>query len=456
MHNTMRNNINRQINQISKKDIKERDVSAHRYELVSADQKQAVFEALMGNSPVAFVYIDLFGNVITCNPAFEVLFGYSLKELFDQDIDRFITTTELYEEAHSLTIRATHNSEILRMTSIRYHRNGTKVEVESQGMPVIVNGKNVGVLALYHDVTHLKNAERLANDLYASFKLLMDSIDADVYVSDLDTYEIIFMNKHMEDSFGSGQIGKKCYLLFRGLSSPCPHCTNALLTNSDGMPTGGVVWEGSNPITNKWYKNSDKAVYWNNNRLVRLQIATDISDIKEAEKKLEFMATHDALTKLPNRTLFQDRLEHNLKLSKRENLWFAVMFLDLDKFKQVNDTFGHQAGDQVLIETANRMKACIRDSDTIARVSGDEFTFLLERIQNETEVETIAKRVIDSVHLPIFFEGNQIQICASIGICFSRDAKSDLDTLINNADYAMYQAKGLGGNRFITFGNNMH
>ncbi len=338
-------------------DTKRQDISSRRYDLVSADQKQAVFEALMGNSPVAFVYIDLFGNVITCNPAFEALFGYSLEELIGQDIDRFITTPESYEEARALTIRATRNTEILRMVSIRYHRDGSRVEVESQGMPVIIKGESVGVLALYHDVTHLKNAERLANDLYTSFKLLMDSIDADVYVSDLTTYEIIFMNKHMEDSFGSALIGKKCYDMFRGLSSPCPDCTNKLLINSDGMPTDGVVWEGRNPITNKWYKNSDRAVYWNDNRLVRLQIATDISDIKGAEKKLEFMATHDALTKLPNRTLFQDRLDHILKVSKRENLQFAVMFLDLDKFKQVNDTFGHQVGDHVLVESARRMNA---------------------------------------------------------------------------------------------------
>ena len=451
----MKYNIYGQLKPIRRKSIIERDVSTHRYDLVSADQKQAVFEALMGNNPVAFVYIDLFGKVITCNPAFEVLFGYSLKELFGQEIDKYITTPETYEEAHSLTIRATKNSEILRMNSIRYHRNGTKVEVESQGMPVVINGNSVGVLALYHDVTHLKNAERLANDLYTSFKLLMDSIDADVYVSDLVTYEIIFMNKHMEDSFGSALIGKKCYEMFRGLSSPCPHCSNSLLINPNGIPTNGVVWEGNNPITNKWYKNSDRAVYWNDNRLVRLQIATDISDIKEAEKKLEFMAIHDALTKLPNRTLFHDRLDHILKVSKRENLQFAVMFLDLDKFKQVNDSFGHQAGDYVLMESARRMKVCIRESDTIARVSGDEFTFLLERIQNEAEVETIAKRVIDSIHLPILFEGNQIQICASVGICFYGANGADHDTLINNADFAMYQAKGLGGNRFITFGKHM-
>jgi diguanylate cyclase (GGDEF)-like protein len=227
------------------------------------------------------------------------------------------------------------------------------------------------------------------------------------------------------------------------------------LINPNGIPTNGVVWEGNNPITNKWYKNSDRAVYWNDNRLVRLQIATDISDIKEAEKKLEFMAIHDALTKLPNRTLFHDRLDHILKVSKRENLQFAVMFLDLDKFKQVNDSFGHQAGDYVLMESARRMKVCIRESDTIARVSGDEFTFLLERIQNEAEVETIAKRVIDSIHLPILFEGNQIQICASIGICFYGANGADHDTLINNADFAMYQAKGLGGNRFIIYGKHI-
>lgn len=256
----------------------------NRFDSVSRSQQQAVFEALFGSSPVAVVYLDILGNVISCNPAFENLFGYTLEEMKGSNIDLFITNQDTYQEARNLTSRAG-ESEVLRMHSTRYHRDGSPVDVESQGMPVFENGKAVGILAQYHDVTHLKNAERIASDLYSSFKLLMDSIDTDVYVSDLSTYDILFMNKHMEDSFGVGLIGKKCYTEFRKLTEPCIHCTNSQLVKPDGTPSSGVIWEGKNPVTGRWYKNSDSAVYWNDNRLVRLQIATDITDIKEAEKK---------------------------------------------------------------------------------------------------------------------------------------------------------------------------
>ena len=422
----------------------------NRYDLVSQSQQRAVFESLLGSSPVAFVYIDIKGNVVTCNPAFESLFGYSLSEMTGNNIDIFITNKETLEEARELTTRAG-ESEVLRMRSTRYHRNGSRVDVESQGMPVFVNGKAVGIIAQYHDVTHLKNAERIASDLYSSFKLLMDSIDTDVYVSDMDTYDILFMNKHMEDSFGSGLIGKKCYAEYRQLPGPCPHCTNNQLVNADGSPSAGVIWEGKNPVTGRWYKNSDRAVYWNDNRLVRLQIATDITDIKEAEKKMEHLATHDPLTGLPNRALFQDRLDHALKTYKRDQSIFAVMFLDLDKFKQINDTLGHLAGDQVLQETAKRLLSCIRESDTIARVSGDEFTFIIEHIETPGDFELVSNRILESLSSPYTIDGNVVNISCSIGISFFPEHGSDIDSLINNADFAMYKAKSTGGNCTIIY-----
>ncbi len=329
------------------------------------------------------------------------------------------------------------------MNITRYHRDGSKVEVESQGIPVIVNSKSVGVLAQYHDVTHLKNAERVSNNLYKSFKLLMDSIDTDVYVSDMETYDILFANKHMENFFGKNLIGKKCHYLFRKTDSPCPHCTNNQLLNPDGTPSPGVIWEGFNPISKRWYKNSDRAVYWVDNRIVRLQIATDITDLKESENILAHIATHDSLTGLPNRTLFQDRIEQALKFANREKTRFAVMFLDLDKFKLVNDSYGHNAGDLTLKEVSSRLKECIRESDTIARVSGDEFTLLLERVQSISEVEVVAKRIVDSIKSPIILEGHKILISASIGISIYPDMGVDMDTLINSADHAMYCAKGM-------------
>lgn len=422
------------------------------FDQIPVDQQTAVFRAMTGSSPIAIVYIDLEGNVISCNPAFENLFGYSLDEMVGKPIDYFISNKESLQEAMALTRRVT-SSEFIKITSTRYKRDGSKVFVESQGIPVEVNGKIAGVLVQYHDVTDLINSEKKASVLSNSFKLLLDSIDADVYVSDMDSYEILFMNKHMEESFGKNLMGKKCHEEFRKDISPCPHCTNMYLVDKQGNPTDGVVWEGQNPITGFWYKNSDKAVYWTNDKLVRIQIATDITEIKEAKSKLEYMVLHDPLTGIPNRSLFNDRLDHAIKTHKRGKNKFAIMFLDLDNFKNINDTFGHQAGDFVLRELSARIKECIRESDTLARVSGDEFTVLLANIDQYDEVEIIAGRILKSLEKEVVYCDFAKKVTCSIGISVFPDNGSNIDTIVSNADFAMYRAKSLGGNTYCFYSN---
>jgi diguanylate cyclase (GGDEF)-like protein/PAS domain S-box-containing protein len=423
------------------------------FDQIPSDQQIAVYRAMTGSSPLAFVYIDVAGNVITCNPAFETLFGYSLGEMTGKHIDYFISNKESLQEALDLTLRVT-SSEFIKVTSTRYKRDGSKVIVESQGIPVEINGKVAGVLVQYHDVTDLVNSEKKASDISNSFKLLLDSIDADVYVSDMDTFEILFMNKHMEESFGRNLIGKKCYEEYRKDSSPCPHCTNMYLVNEKGEPTDGVVWEGYNPVTARWYKNSDKSVYWTNNKLVRIQIATDITEMKAAKSTLEDLVLHDPLTSLPNRSLFNDRIDHAIKTHKREKNKFAVMFLDLDNFKSINDTFGHLAGDFVLKVLSGRIKECIRESDTLARVSGDEFTVLLNNVHQFGEIEIVAGRILESLQKEVVYNDFAMKVTCSIGVSLFPEDGSNIDTLVSNADFAMYRAKSLGGNNTCFYSTN--
>ena len=197
---------------------------------------------------------------------------------------------------------------------------------------------------------------------FNSLLLVLDSIDADIYAADLATYEILYMNRHMGESFGGNFAGQVCYRVFRKESSPCPHCSNPRLLDGDGKPTGLFVWEGRNPITGRWYKNFDRVIPWEDGRYVRLQIATDITDLKEAEERLLHLATHDPLTCLPHRQLFDDRLKHALDLARRAQGRLALLFLDLDGFKAVNDRHGHQTGDELLRGVAERLLRALRRS----------------------------------------------------------------------------------------------
>lgn len=178
---------------------------------------------------------------------------------------------------------------------------------------------------------------------------------------------------------------------------------------------------------------------------------TDITDTKRAEDRIRTMATFDSLTGLPNRVLFFDRLEKVLAYAQRYQHIVAVLFVDLDDFKSVNDNHGHQAGDTLLQDVAGRLSSAIRASDTVARMGGDEFTFLLLDIQDKGDASIVARKVIESVARPFIIGASEVNITCSIGIAvFPADGK-DEKTLLSRADTAMYRAKKAGGNRYFFY-----
>jgi diguanylate cyclase (GGDEF)-like protein/PAS domain S-box-containing protein len=202
-------------------------------------------------------------------------------------------------------------------------------------------------------------------------------------------------------------------------------------------------------------------IKWAKRRLVRsgngLAVTIqDVSQRKLAEERIEFLAHHDPLTHLPNRVLFRDRFEHAMATAVREETEIAVLFLDLDHFKQVNDNFGHQIGDRLLIEVVKRLRDCVRDSDTICRQGGDEFIVLLTNIRDFNDIGRVAQSMLDAISEPIEIESQTFHTSASIGIVLFPDDGSDFDTLLKNADTAMYEAKDGGRNTYRFFTARMN
>lgn len=177
-------------------------------------------------------------------------------------------------------------------------------------------------------------------------------------------------------------------------------------------------------------------------------VFSDITMRKAAEDQMRFLAHHDALTSLPNRVLLLERLRRAIPHAQRNHKKIAVMFLDLDRFKQINDTLGHAVGDQLLRIVAQRLTAGVRAEDTVARLSGDEFVVVLEEIQDGDDLPTIARKIVASLAQPTIMEGHELGITASIGISLYPDHAKDADSLIKHADSAMYLAKEAGRNNF--------
>lgn len=182
----------------------------------------------------------------------------------------------------------------------------------------------------------------------------------------------------------------------------------------------------------------------------------EITQRKQHEAAIQFQATHDALTGLPNRTLLYDRLEQAVLQAHRHGGSLAVVFFDLDQFKYVNDSLGHQVGDRLLKTVASRLKSCVRDADTVARLSGDEFVLLLAKQNSEDSVTQALQRILEKVAAPWFVNNVELQITCSMGVSLCPADGNDADTLLKHADIAMFRAKQSGRNNFQFFSTEMN
>ena len=181
----------------------------------------------------------------------------------------------------------------------------------------------------------------------------------------------------------------------------------------------------------------------------------DITDRKLIEAEILKQANFDELTGLPNRRLFNDRLEQAIKKSKRDKSLIALLLIDLDHFKEVNDTSGHGVGDLLLVEAALRLRFCVRDYDTVARLGGDEFTVILSSLDDYSDISRVAQDIIDSISRPYLIQGREMFVSASIGIALNPDDADNACDLIKSADQAMYQAKKDGRSRYHFFTKSM-
>ncbi|MEO8019071.1 MAG: EAL domain-containing protein [Pseudomonadota bacterium] len=182
----------------------------------------------------------------------------------------------------------------------------------------------------------------------------------------------------------------------------------------------------------------------------------DVSSTRALSLKMSHQAQHDSLTDLPNRTLLRDRLVQGMALARRHAHKVAIMFLDVDRFKNVNDTLGHDVGDRLLVLVAQRLLSCVRSSDTVSRQGGDEFVILLPELSRGQDAAIRAEKILAAMNTPFSIDAQQLQVSVSIGIVVFPDDGDDLDTLLKNADFAMYHAKDCGRNNFQFFREDMN
>ena len=284
--------------------------------------------------------------------------------------------------------------------------------------------------------------------------IILDNVEALIYVADIESNELLYMNKYGREKYAP-TTGKRCWeVLQKDQTGPCSFCTNPRLVDDEGNSTGVYTWEFQNTVTEQWFQCIDKAIRWNDGRMVRIEIATDISLRKEMEHQLEQerlkaeqLATTDMLTGLRNRRAFFTLGEQLLREATRFNQPVSLIMLDLDHFKRINDQYGHAAGDAVLTHVSRLMLATVREADIAARMGGEEFVLLLPqtRLSQATQLAERLRARLDQT--PASFNNQALHCTASFGTtCTELPAVTTLDDLLNQADRNLYKAKDHGRN----------
>lgn len=330
-----------------------------------------------------------------------------------------------------------------------WRANGESFPVEYHSEPIIQNDNTIGIVVSFSDITERKQAEER---LLLSDRVFKNTSEAIIITS--HSGEIIDVNQAFVDITGWNRdeiIGQNPRVMKSDRQDPAFYESMWQHIHEHGW-WSGEIWDRkkSGEEYPKWL--TINAVKNEESHITHyIGIFSDITKAKATENQLQKMAFYDALTGLPNRTLCRERLEQELRNARRHGNKVALLFLDLDRFKDTNDTLGHSAGDLLLVQAAQRLKHCVRDNDTVARLGGDEFNVILSDINTLQAIQRIAEKIVECMAAPFIIQDHEINIGASIGISLYPDNGTDYDALSKCADTAMYKAKDAGRNTFRFF-----
>ncbi|MGK7876059.1 MAG: EAL domain-containing protein [Xenococcaceae cyanobacterium] len=451
----------------------------------SEEQFRLTFEL----APIGMAIATLDGKFLRVNQALRDTLGYKVEELLEQtcadithpdDLPAELTLCQkllqgeipyFQKEKRFLTKDSKVVNAILQVAPI----------ADSQGEPLHLIGQVV-------DITKRKQAEQALQESEQRLEGILSSIEDVVWSASAITFEILYLNPATEKVYGRpvSEFFKNPNLWFEVIN---PEDRELMRQHIEVLMEKGsteIKYRIVRPNGEvRWLYSRSRLVCDADGKAIRIDgTNTDITEHKRAEEKLRHNAFYDSLTDLPNRALFIDRLEHALQRTKRRGDYiFAVLFLDFDDFKVVNDSLGHMAGDQLLKVIARRLEGCLRPSDTLARLGGDEFTILLENIKDLKDATRVAQRIHKELTSPFNLNGHEVFANTSIGIVLSRggfikhtgshsqtepgnegnSAKKPSSTdyeqpeeLLRDSDIAMYRAKALGKGHYAVFNQKMH
>jgi len=414
--------------------------SGERYRTILDEMEDAYFE------------VDLAGNFIFLNDAICRLIKYPREELLGKSFRIHVDKDDIPILYNAFgRIYSTGNPE----RNICYkavRKDGTTRYAEIAGFPLQnQKGEMIGFRGIGRDITERRQMEEALRQSEERYRTILESMQEGYFEVDLagnftffndSMYRILGYPQEEMMGMNNRQLTDKenAKILFQTFNE----------VYKTGEPTKGFDWQIIRKDGTKRFIEASVSLQKDSSgKSIGFRgITRDVTERKRTEEKIQYMATHDALTGLPNRLMFSQLLNHAIQAARRYQRQFAVLFIDLDRFKIINDTLGHEAGDQLLQEIAARLKQTLRTVDVVARLGGDEFVILIEELSDLSQVETVAGKILSAIIKPVNLMNEECRVTASIGISvFPKDAE-DEQSLMKNADMAMYLAKEKGKNNY--------
>jgi diguanylate cyclase (GGDEF)-like protein/PAS domain S-box-containing protein len=424
--------------------------------------REEKFRAVLEGSAAAVFIIDE-GRVRYANEAAAALTGTASADLVDRAfLDRF------HGESHEIVRHRVLKAPSPAVAGLRYEARLTGTDdrwVELTGRALDFGGRPTALVTAF-DVTErrraeeaMRESERRMRDILETVQLVAVLLDREGIITYCNPFFLELVGYEEEDV-----IGREWFSTF----VPEADRDSGRATLRDRMQLGAVAAHEETAIVTR--HGDRRVVAWSNTVLRdwtgevsgTASIGADVTDRRRAEEQLQHDAFHDALTGLPNRALFIDRLQAALARLQgalargHQKGMFAVVFLDVDRFKVVNDSLGHSVGDRLLVELSSALKTAVRPGDTVARLGGDEFTILIEDMEGREEAIAVAERIQSVLREPLTLAGHEVFATVSMGIALSAPSYRRAEDLLRDADTAMYHAKALGKSRHQVFDSSMH
>ncbi len=427
------------------------DITSHKLAETALLESESRYRTLIERMHEGMAQLDNDSVFQFVNDRFCRMVGYSREELLGRRAGELLLTSE--SDRDLLSLKAAQRQDgISDQYQIRMQRkDGVEIWVEISGAPVCdAGGKVIGSVGIHNDVTERRATAEALRESESRYRLMAEnSTDLISRLSARGT--ILYASPAMQSLLLIDPAEVTGHSIF-DLVEPIDHEVVRLATRTLAR-RGAITF--SYRVKRRdgkeiWFETTCRGIKDPVTRKLTeiVTVSRDVSERKRVEEHVEFQAYHDELTSLPNRTLFRDRLTIALAQARRMRCHLAVMFIDLDSFKVVNDTLGHSLGDELLKSLAGRLGSIIRAEDTIARMGGDEFTVVASNLNSIDDASLVAQKLLDTIAQPIQVEGNELFVTSSIGIAIYPEDGETVEALLKNADNAMYRAKETGRNSY--------